>query len=418
MGPKLMVCISEPAIARKILNDHYQFHKSRGGNPLSKLVVKGIFDAEGDQWAKHRKIINPAFHVEKIKHMIPAFYVSCREMIDKWEEMLFDKSSCEVDVWRYLETFTSDVISRTAFGSSYEQGRRIFELQTEQAKLLMEAYQVVYFPGFRFVPTKRHKRMKEIDREVKALIRSIINKRVALIEAGEASKDDLLGILLDSNNKYIKEHENKSYGLSIEEVVEECKLFYFAGQETTGNMLVWTMVLLSQHIDWQTRAREEVLHLFGKTKPDFDGLNQLKTISMILNEVLRLYPPVTVLRRLIHKETKAGNLTLPANTLIQVSPLFLHHDRDIWGDDAKEFNPERFSKGISHVTKGQASYIPFGGGARICIGQNFGMLEAKMALAMILQKFSFELSSSYSHAPHDMFTLQPQFGAHLILHKL
>nr|GEW81357.1 cytochrome P450 CYP72A219-like [Tanacetum cinerariifolium] len=385
MGPKLMVCISEPAMAREILNNHYQFHKSRGGNPLSKLVVKGIFDAEGDQWAKHRKIINPAFHVEKIKHMIPAFYVSCREMIDKWEEMLFDKSSCEVDVWHYLETFTSDVISRTAFGSSYEQGRRIFELQTEQAKLLMEAYQVVYFPGFRFVPTKRHKRMKEIDREVKALIRSIINKRVALIEAGETSKDDLLGILLDSNYKYIKEHENKSYGLSIEEVVEECKLFYFAGQETTGNMLVWTMVLLSQHIDWQTRAREEVLHLFGKTKPDIDGLNQLKTISMILNEV---------------------------------SPLFLHHDRDIWGDDAKEFNPERFSKGISHVTKGQASYIPFGGGARICIGQNFGMLEAKMALAMILQNFSFELSSSYAHAPHDMFTLQPQFGAHLILHKL
>lgn len=84
-----------------------------------------------------------------LQHMIPAFYVSCREMIDKWEEMLVDKSSCEVDVWPYLETFTSDVISRTAFGSSYEQGRKIFELQTENANLLMKAFQSVYFPGYR-----------------------------------------------------------------------------------------------------------------------------------------------------------------------------------------------------------------------------------------------------------------------------
>ncbi|KAI3696098.1 hypothetical protein L1987_79107 [Smallanthus sonchifolius] len=176
--------------------------------------------------------------------------------------------------------------------------------------------------------------------------------------------------------------------------------------------------LLGQHSEWQTHAREEVLHVLGDNNPDIDGLSHLKLMNIIFNEVLRLYSPVALLRRLIHDETKLGSLTLPAGTLIQINTLILHHDKDMWGDDVHEFKPERFSKGVSKVTKGQASYLPFGDGPRICIGQNFAIPEAKTALAMILQHFSFELSPSYTHTPHAITTLQPQFGAHLILHKL
>ncbi|KAJ9554677.1 hypothetical protein OSB04_018722 [Centaurea solstitialis] len=417
MGVKPMVHISDPTMIREVLANHYQFQKTRGGNPLTQLLGKGLADADADQWLKHRKIINPAFHVEKLKHMVPAFYVSCSEMIHTWDEMVTKESSCEVDVWPHLQTLTADVISRTAFGSSFEEGRKIFELQKELGALVMEVAMQIYIPGSKFLPTKTNKRMKEIDQEVKAMIKGIIDKRVIAMKAGESITNDLLGILLDSNYKEIKQG-NSNFGLSIEEVIEECKIFYLAGQETTGNMLVWTMILLGQYKDWQTRAREEVLQVFGDKRPDIDGLNHLKVVTMIFNEVLRLYPPGVMLRRLVHEETKLKNIVLPAGTFIQLNTLLLHHDQDIWGEDVYEFKPERFSEGVLKATKGQASYVPFGGGPRICVGQNFAMLEAKMALAMIMQRFSFELSPLYSHAPHTIITLKPQFGAHLILHKL
>ncbi|KVI05264.1 cytochrome P450 [Cynara cardunculus var. scolymus] len=413
-----LVHICDPIMIREVLANNYQFQKQRGGNPMTKLLARGLVDVEADQWVKHRKIINPAFHVEKLKHMVPAFYVSCSEMIHKWREMVTEEILCEVDVWPHLQTLTADVISRTAFGSSFEEGKKIFELQRELGELVMKAAMSIYIPGTKFLPTKSNKRMKEIDREINVKIKSIIDKRVIAMKDGESINDDLLGILLDSNYKEIKQHGNNNFGLSIDEVIEECKLFYIAGQETTGIMLVWTMILLSQHKEWQTCAREEVLQVFGDRRPDINGLNHLKVIHMIFNEVLRLYPPLGFLRRFVHEETKLRNITLPAGTLIHLNTLFLHHDQDMWGEDVNEFKPERFSEGVLKATKGQGSYVPFGGGPRICIGQNFSMLEAKMALTMILQHFSFDLSPSYSHAPYTIITLKPQFGAHLILHKL
>ncbi|XP_040930289.1 cytochrome P450 CYP72A219 isoform X2 [Gossypium hirsutum] len=362
---------------------------------------------------KIREILNKFNDFQK--NMLPAFYQSCSDMSSKWEKMVCTEGYCELDVWPYLVDLTRDVISRSAFGSSFEEGKRIFQLPEDQLVLTIKLIQTVYIPGWRFLPTKTNGEMKMKYKDIKESLREMIKRREKAIKAREESNEDLLDILVESN---IREMEAKNMGMSIEDVIEECKLFYFAGQETTSVLLVWTMVLLARHPDWQSKARDEVLHVLGDSKHDADGLNRLKVVTMILYEVLRLYPPVVELGRSVPKEIKLGNLLLPAGTDVLVPILQIHHDKDLWGDDAREFKPERFTEGVSKATKSQVTFLPFGWGPRICIGQNFAMMEAKMAMAMILQRFWFELSPSYAHSPYSMATLRPQHGAQIILHKL
>lgn len=120
--------------------------------------------------------------------------------------------------------------------------------------------------------------MKEIDRIVRFMLKAIIDKKKAAMKSGESSTDDLLGILLEANAKEV-DHENKYIGMRTEEVIEECKLFYFAGQETTSTLLVWTMILLSMYPDWQHRARKEVHQVIGDDKVNVDHVNRLKVVS-------------------------------------------------------------------------------------------------------------------------------------------
>ncbi|CAN4103191.1 unnamed protein product [Withania somnifera] len=389
LGPSAVVLITDPEHVKELFTKDYVYQKQTHPNPLSKLLAQGLASLEQHKWVKHRKIINPAFHVEKLKYMLPAFYLSCSKMISKWEENVPTETSFELDVWPDLQIMTSEVISRTAFGSSYEEGRTVFELQQEQAE---------------FLPTKRNKRMLEIVNQIQTTIRLIIDKRLKAMEAGETSKDDLLGILLESNMKEIENYGSKDYGMTTTDVIEEDHFV----------LLVWTMILLCLHPKWQVHAREEVLQVFGNNKPDLEGLSHLKIVTMILLETLCLFPPFPVFGRTNKEEVKLGELHLPPGVLLLTPTILIHYDKQLWGEDAKEFKPARFGEGVSKATKGHVSFIPFGGGPRICIGQNFAMMEAKMAIAMILQKFSFELSPSYTHAPFAVVTIHPQYGAPLL----
>ncbi|KAL5856696.1 hypothetical protein ACOSQ3_004154 [Xanthoceras sorbifolium] len=312
-----------------------------------ELFATGLASYDGDKWAKHRKIINPAFHFEKLKQMLPAFSTCTEELIVKWEKLVSSDGGCELDVSLEFLNLTGDVISRAAFGSNFEEGRLIFLLQKEQGKLFLRTQLNMSLPYLRFMPTKVNKRMRQIYGEVGALLRGITEKREESIQMGSDEKDDLLNLF----------NQNSNAGMTTEDVIEECKLFYFADQETTANLLTWSMTAMSMHQNWQERAREEVLQIVGKNKPTFDDLNHLKILNMILLEVLRLYPPTSLLRRTT-KKTKLGDFYLPLGVQLFIPLHIVHRDPEQWGKDALEFNPERFAEGIAKASKDQVSYFP------------------------------------------------------------
>ncbi|GAY65775.1 hypothetical protein CUMW_243640 [Citrus unshiu] len=360
---------------REILLKYDIFEKQV--SPISKLLVSGMVVYEGKQWFKVRKIATPTFHQDKLKNMLPTIQKSCNDMLSKWKTSISKEGSSELDVWPHIQTLTADVISRTAFGSSFEEGRKIFEVLREQMNLLIQALMFAYIPGWRFVPNRLNRKLKSNHHEMGELVKGIINQRE-----------------------------------------EALKLFYLAGQETTASLLVWTMVLLCIHPEWQERAREEVCQVFGNREPKFEELNQLKVVSKILYEVLRLYSPAPLLTRANFKEIKLGEYIIPPGVFLSLPIIFVHRDHEYWGDDAKKFNPDRFSEVVSKASKNQISFFSFGWGPRICIGQNFALLETKLALAMILQKFTFQLSPTYVHAPTRGISVYPQHGANIILHKI
>ncbi|EES01121.1 hypothetical protein BDA96_03G248300 [Sorghum bicolor] len=418
LGPTPRVIVNDPKLVREIMANklgHFQKRKHTG---IVRQFANGLVNHEGQKWAAHRKIINPAFHLEKLKKMLPAFAACSNELITRWVGYVESDGAKEIDVWPEFQNLTGDVISRTAFGSSFSEGRRIFEIQCEQVQNLVKLMNSLYLPGFRFLPTQLNRRIKANARELQTLLRGIVSKREKAMKEGRANNDDLLGLMMDSNIAETKQAGNSKPIMTMDDIIGELKLFYFAGMDTTAVLLTWTMVVLSIHPEWQHRAREEVQRAFGDNQPDLDGIQQLKIVTMILYEVLRLYPPVVQLDRQTYTEVELGGVTYPPGVLLSLPIVFIHHDKDVWGEDADEFRPERFKDGISKASKDSPAFFPFGWGPRICVGQSFALVEAKMALTSILQHFSFGLSQSYTHAPFPVSTLQPEHGAHIMLKKL
>ena len=142
-------------------------------------------------------------------------------------------------------------------------------------------------------------------------------------------------------------------------------------------------------------------------------------IGMIINETLRLYPPAFHILRKVQKEVKLGKFIVPGNLDITIPVIAVHHDPQIWGEDAHLFKPERFAEGVAKATNNNvAAFIPFGLGPRTCVGLNYAITEAKIALSMILQRYKFTPSPTYVHSPVAIITINPQHGLQVLVHRL
>ncbi|KDO55401.1 hypothetical protein CISIN_1g038623mg, partial [Citrus sinensis] len=257
-----------------------------------------------------------------------------------------------------------------------------------------------------YVPTKKNRMRWKLEKEIRESVWRLIKSNR---KSAENSRNLLTSLMTPHKNP-----DGKEEMLDVDEIIDECKGFYFAGKETTANLLTWAIVLLAQHQDWQHKAREEVLRVLGDKEPVADKLNELKLVTMILNETLRLYPPSPLILRKAAKDVTIGNIHIPANTRIVITTIAIHHDTEIWGQDAEQFNPLRFTESPKHL----GIFLPFGLGPRICLGQNFALIEAKIILSMILRQYSFVVSPTYVHAPMLIFTMQPQHGAQIVFSKI
>ncbi|PIN06972.1 Cytochrome P450 CYP4/CYP19/CYP26 subfamily [Handroanthus impetiginosus] len=407
-GVKPRLAVAEPQMIREILMNNNGIFQKVKLNPLSMIFLgDGLVMLDGEKWAIHRRITNQVFNMERVKGWVPEIVASTEKLLNKWEGKIEDKSELEIEVHRELQELSADIISRTAFGSSFEEGKRIFELQEQQISLALQALRSVYIPGFRFLPTKKNKLRWKLDRETRQAIKELIEKS----RKSRENQKSLLTLLMAP----YKNEDGIEERLDIEEIMDECKTFYFAGKETTANLLTWALLLLAFHQEWQIRARDEVLLTCrDNARPSAVNLSEFRLLSMIMNETLRLYPPAVALMRQASQNIKLGSLDIPADTQFFIAMTAVHHDTERWGDDANDFNPLRFAEPRKHL----ASFFPFGLGHRICVGQNLAVVEAKIVLAMILQQYSFVISPSYVHAPMQSMTLQPQYGVQLLFRRI
>ncbi|PPR88719.1 hypothetical protein GOBAR_AA31960 [Gossypium barbadense] len=316
-GPTVRVTVSDPDLIKEIFISKSELYEKNEAHPLIKqLEGDGLLSLKGQKWAHHRKIITPTFHMENLKLLVPVMTQRMTDMLDKWSAMSANGSrDVEIDVFEWFQTLTEDIITRTVFGTSYEDGKAIFCLQAQQMVLAAETFQKVFIPGY------RKSLMKQIES------RTSENRR------GEDGAKDLLGLMIESSYP--------SPDMSVDDIIEECKSFFFAGKQTTSNLLTWTTVLLAMHPQWQVQARDEVLKL-----------------TIILNESLRLYPPTIATIRRAKSDVELGGYMIPRGTELLIPILAVHHDQTIWGNDANEFNPGRIFRRCGTCSKTPDRFHP------------------------------------------------------------
>lgn len=413
LGYRAVLPISNPEHVKEILSNKFGHFRKLALRPEARdLAGESVGTLEGERWAQHRRIISPAFFVEKLKVMTPTMVACISAMLDNWQSQVDGHDSKEIDVHEQFKVLTGDIIAHTAFGSSYEEGKQVFKLQHEQQVLLAKLVRSIYIPGSRFLPTSHNRYAWRLNREIQATLRHIIRSR-----GDDYIANDLLGILMAANRKELLGTQ-KNLSLSMQEIVDECKTFFFAGHETTATLLTWTTMLLAINPEWQEKTREEVLHVCGKQSPTYESLYNLKLVGMVLNEGLRLYPPGAFMIRETTKKMTLGSISVPPKTILLIPIIGLHHDPALWGRDAQDFNPQRFTDGIANACRTPLAFFPFSMGPRNCLGQNFALLEARAILALMLQRFRFSLSPAYKHSPMLVITLQPQHGMQIIFEKL
>ncbi|KAM7276538.1 hypothetical protein ACFE04_018404 [Oxalis oulophora] len=418
-GTEARIYIDDPELAKQILSNKFGFYMKPQMRPLwYTFIGNGLALVNGLDWVRHKRILNPAFSTDKLKVMSKGMTTCTLSMLEDWKFQA-ERNCGKIQIDIEFQQVTADIIAKSAFGSSFVQGKVAFGAQQELQRQWSATVTDIYIPGSQYIPTPANIEIWKLERKVNNALRAMIKSRLnseTRFSSNCRYGDDLLGLMIGS--MVAKDKSTAGQTMNLDEIMNECKTFFFAGYETTSNLLTWTVFLLSLYPEWQTKLRQEVMRECGTAIPDTDSIAKLRLVNMVLLETLRLYGPVIEMPTEATEDLKLGNLLIPKGTCMIIPIMHINHNKEYWGKDVNEFNPLRFTEGISKAAKHPNAMLAFSMGPRACIGQNFAMLEAKTVIALILQRFSFSLSPEYKHAPVDHLTLQPEFGLPVIVEPL
>ncbi|KAF5457839.1 hypothetical protein F2P56_021916 [Juglans regia] len=417
VGTEPFLYIAEPEFLKKMSAEVVA--KSWGKptvfrNDRDPMFGNGLIMSEGDNWVRHRHVITPAFHPTNLKVMATLMVESTTRMLNKWTTLI-NSGRPEIDAEREITTTAGIIIAKTSFGMSYNSGQEVLKKLRALQVTLFNSNRFVGVPFNKVLCPKQNLEAKMLGKEIDRLLLTIITDRKKSIEEQRHPSQDLLGMLLQGSRSV---DGNPGKSLTTQELVDECKTFFFGGHETTALAITWTLLLLATHPEWQNQLRDEIREVVKDKEIDVDMLAGLKKMGWVMNEILRLYPSAPNVQRQARGDIDVNGLTIPNGTNIWIDVVSMHHDPAVWGEDVNEFKPERFKDDIYGGCKHKMGYLPFGFGGRMCIGRNLTFLEYKIVLTLILSRFSFTLSPTYSHSPSILLSLRPRYGMPIIFKPL
>ncbi|XP_022861183.1 cytochrome P450 714A1-like [Olea europaea var. sylvestris] len=346
--------------------------------------------------------------------MVGLMMDSAETLTSKWDARIESQGGimAEIKAEEDLRSLSADVISKACFGSSYLKGKQIFSKLRALQKVITNQCFLFGFHTFGFLPSVQQKEVNNLEKEIETLIWEAVNarERECLVEI--SSEKDLLQLILEGAINDVGKDSSKKF------IVDNCKNIYFAGHESTAVAASWCLILLALYPEWQARIREEITQVCADgTHMEVDSLPKLKAVTMVIQEVLRLYPPAAFVSREALQETQIGHIVVPKGVCLWTLIPTLHRDPEIWGTDANEFNPQRFANGILKACKLPQVYIPFGIGPRLCLGRNFAMVQLKIVISQIISNFTISLSPKYMHSPAYRMIVEPGQGVNLLIQR-
>jgi len=386
------VLLTNPEAIRHVLvENHKNYEKSRNYIGLKQVLGQGLVTSEGELWRRQRRLAQPAFHRERIQSFVRSMSECTADMLSRWE------NEDQLDVHKEMMRLTFRVVGRALLSRDLDGDASAIGEALTIGLHWANDYAETLFPIPPSVPTLKNLRFKKAIKTFDDLIFRTIEER-----RRDGHKDDLLSMLLEARD------EETGEAMSDNLLRDELITMVSAGHETTANALSFALYLLSKHPEWLRAVRDEAKTVLGDRLPEIDDVKKLQIASMVMEETMRLYPPVWVFERRALQADRFEQFEIPKDATVGISPYVLHRSSKHW-ENPEGFDPTRFEP-CAKETRHKYAYMPFGGGPRTCIDNVFALTEATIVLSMIARRFRLDLLPGHTMDLDALVTLRPKGG--------